>query len=344
MALRPSATRSGRGLRRIGFAALALPALLLASSCSLLNGSSGQSDSSSANTQGLEHPNIKVGFMQVVDCVPFQIALQKGYFKAEGLNVTAQPVISGTESVPKVAQGVLDFGFGNWATLLDAQAKKVSDYKIVADGSQGQANDMAVTTWQGSGINNVQDLKGHTVSTNAQSDVPFLALKAIMQANGVDVNSVKIVVVHHPDTPQALATHQVDAAIQLEPFKTQTARQIGARPVVDLFGPGPTENLPLAGYFTTSKFAQQNPKTVAAFARAMAKGAADSADRKLVEQTIPSYTKIDKTTASLVSLPAFPTSLDAKRLQRVANLMQQYGLLQNHLDVAAMIVASPSSS
>jgi len=350
MALRPSADNHHttddrrRRVRRLGIAALALPALMLAASCSLLNGSDASSSStgSSSTSAGshVEKADLTVNFMQVTDCVPFQIALQKGYFKQEGLTITAKSVISGTESVPKVVAGTADVGFGNWATLLTAQAKKVGDFKIVADGAQGQAGTMALTTWPGSGISTLNDLRGKTISTNAQSDLPFLALKAILAANSVDINSMHVVVVHHPATMQALASHQVDAAIQLEPFMTQTAEKIGARPIVDLFGAGPTENLPIAGYFTTAKFAAANPNTVAAFARAMSRGAADASDRKQVEMYIPTFTKITKQTAALLKLPTYPTTLDAKRLQRVADLMQTYGLLQNKMDVASMVIVT----
>jgi NitT/TauT family transport system permease protein len=62
------------------------------------------------------------------------------------------------------------------------------------------------TTRPGSGINTLDDLKGKTISTNAQSDLPFLALKAILQANSIDISNMHVVVVHHPNTMQALAT------------------------------------------------------------------------------------------------------------------------------------------
>jgi NitT/TauT family transport system substrate-binding protein len=351
MALRPSATvaehpatlRRSRRFRLLGAAALAVPALLLVSSCSLLGGSNSSSSNTPSNSAGpVEHPNLTVGVLAVTDTVPFEIALQKGYFKQAGLNVKAKIIISGTQAVPEVDSGTLDIGQSNWATLFAAQAQKVNDFKIVADCSEGQSGSMAVTTFPGSGIKSMQDLVGKTVSTNALSDVPFLALKAILQANSIDVSKIHIVVVHHPDTVAALTNHTVDAAIQLEPFKTQTAEKIGSRPIVDLFGPGPALNLPLAGYFSSAKFAQQNPKTVAAFAKALAHGALDAAaNRKLVEETIPTFTKIDKQTAALLDLPLYPSSLDAKRLQRVADLMQTYGLLQNHLDVSTMVVATP---
>ena len=352
MAPRPSATatpsetrrRSRRPLRLLSAIAIAGPALLLAASCSLLNGSSSSSSSSTPNSGPLEHPNLTVGALAVTDTVPLEIALQKGYFKQEGLNVTIKIVVSGTQAVPEVDAGTIDIGQSNWATLFTAQANHTNNFKIVGDSSAGQTGSMALTTYPGSPIHTMKDLENHTISTNALQDVPFLALKAILQANSVDLGKIKVVVVHHPDTQAALTNHTVDAALQLEPFMTQTAEKIGSRPVVDLFGPGPAANLPIAGYFSTAKFAQANPKTVAAFARALEKGAADAAgNRQLVEQTIPTFTKIDKQTAALLKLPLYPTSLDAKRLQRVANLMQTYGLLQNHLDVSSMVVVSPAS-
>jgi NitT/TauT family transport system substrate-binding protein len=352
MALRPSATaieppatrRRGRRLRLLGSFALVAPAVLLASSCSLLNGSSGSS-SSTPNSGPLEHPNLTVGALAVTDTVPLEIALQKGYFKQEGLNVKIKIVVSGTQAVPEVNAGTIDIGQSNWATLFTAQANHTNNFKIVGDSSAGQSGSMALTTYPGSPIKTMQDIEGHTISTNALQDVPFLALKAILQANSVDLTKVRVIVVHHPDTQAALTNHTVDASIQLEPFMTQTAEKIGSRPVIDLFGPGPAANLPLAGYFSTAKFAQANPKTVAAFARALEKGAADAAgNRQLVEQTIPTFTKIDKQTAALLKLPLYPTSLDGKRLQRVADLMQTYGLLQSHLDVSSMVVATPPAS
>jgi NitT/TauT family transport system substrate-binding protein len=354
MALRPSAAathtpaesgRSGRRrVRLLGAAAIVLPALLLASSCSLLNGSSSSSSSSggSTTTAGpVEHPNLTVGALAVTDSVPLEIALQKGYFKQEGLNVKIKIIVSGTQAVPDVNTGAEDIGQSNWATLFAAQAQHVNNFKIIADSSEGQAGTMSLTTYPGSGIKTMQDLVGKTISTNAPNDLPSLALKAILQANSVDTSRVKVIVVHHPQTEQALADHSVDATIQLEPFKTMTAEKIGARPVVDLFGPGPAANLPIAGFFSTAKFAAANPKTIAAFARAVEHGAKDATNRKLVEQTIPTYTTIDKQTAALLDLPLYPTSLDAKRLQRVADLMQTFGLLSNHLDVSTMVVASP---
>ena len=327
----------------MGLAALAVPALLLATSCSLLNGSDDSSGGSGSSD--LEHPDLKVATAGLIDTAPFQFALSKGYFKQEGLNVIPTKVASGSDSVPKTKSGALDVGFSNWATVFDAESKKFEDFRVVADGAQTLPNTMSVVTLPGSGINSIKDLLGKSVSTNSPDDVPTLALRVIMQANNLDYNKIHFTKIALPASGQALSTHSIQAAIQLEPYKAQSAAQLGARPVVDLFpAGGPTADLPLDGYFTTAKFAQQNPKTVAAFARAMQRGAADAANRNAVEQLLPTYTKIDAKTAALVTLPAFPTSLDAKRLQRVADLMKEFGQLKEAMNVAPLVVVTPPKS
>jgi NitT/TauT family transport system substrate-binding protein len=319
-----------------------VPTLLLATGCSLLNGSGGSD--SSANPQNLEHPNIKVAYMALADCVPFELALKNGYFKQEGLNVTTSLVATGDETVTKLNAGSVDIGFSNWATIINAQATKTANLKIVADAVQGASHYFVVSTLPTSGISTPQQLVGKTVSTQTPNDVPSLGFRAVLQADGVDWSQIHVVSVPHPQTVQALATHKVDAAVQVEPFITQGERQLGAKPIIDLFGPdSPVANLSLAGYASTASFAQQNPKTVAAFARAMAKGAQDALNRQDVENILPTFTKIDKQTAKLIAFPTWPTSLDARRLQRVATLMASFGQLSNSFQVAPMIVPSPTS-
>ena len=348
MALLPSANRAANPdrtrMRRVRGALFVLPALLLATSCSLLNGSSGSSGSSTANSQGLEKTTLAVSVMQIGDTAPFYLAMKNGYFAQEGLNIKIVPVTTGAQSIPKLNAGSVDIGFGNWATLLEAQAQHSNDYKIVADGAVGQAGVTTVNVLPSSGIASPADLVGKTVSVNAFSDLPFLAVKAILSADNVDVTKIHFIQVPHPQTTQALSTNQVQAAVQVEPFLTQAEQSLGARPLLDLYGPGPAQGLSIAGYFTTSKFAAANPKTIAAFARALMKGAQDAQTRSNVEQIVPTYaTGVNKATASLMHLPTYPTSLNAQRLQRVADLMVQYKLLNDTMDVSKMIVASSTS-
>jgi len=197
---------------------------------------------------------------------------------------------------------------------------------------------------KGSSITSLAQLKGKKVSFPAKGfNFGSMAADIQMQPYHLSSASFTTVALPFPAAPQAVASGAVDAAFTTEPFIT-IMESSGARMLVDLLG-GPLAGFPVSCWGTTQSFVSKNPKTVAAFARAVQRGAADaSASRQLVEQTIPTFTKIDKQTAALLKLPLYPTSLDAKRLQRVADLMQTYGLLQSHLDVSTMVVATPPSS
>ncbi|QUQ62621.1 ABC transporter substrate-binding protein [Kutzneria sp. CA-103260] len=316
-------------MRRLPLLALALCVL---TGCSLLNGGATEPPRGNGETV------VRVGVMQVIDTAPFYLAMSRGYFRDEGLSVQITPTKSGTDSLPLLAGNHIDVGFGNWATLFQAQANGTGDYRVLADGSQGGPHVQIVATRPDSGIHSAKDLAGRVVSSNAPNDIPLLALKAILKADGVDPNSVKTPIVHHADTPAALAGKEIDAALQLEPFITIARKQIGAVPVVDLFGPGPAHDLPIAGYFARSSFVQQHPDTAAAFRRAIERGAADARNTAAVQQILPTF--VSGVTAELakeVAIPVFPTSVFRDRLQRVADLMLTYGQLKATLDVGRLV-------
>ena len=303
--------------------------------CSALNGAT--EPDSTDNSHHLEKPNITVGVSPLIDAAPFYIAQAKGYFTAEGLHVKVVQAVSGSDTVPLLHGGHIDVGISNWATVLTSQEKQVDAYSILADAGQGRSHVIIVAVRPDSGIAKPGDLVGKTVSTSTFNDVPELALQAILQANGVDISRLHMVKVPHPQTPPALANKLVDGAIQVEPYITQAHQQTGTEAVIDLFGPGVMHDLPISGWYSLKKFTTDDPKTAAAFQRALQRAAADAASEQTVRQILPTYAGIDASTAALVTIPVFPTALSATRLQRVADLMTTYGQLKGHLDVASLL-------
>jgi NitT/TauT family transport system substrate-binding protein len=120
----------------------------------------------------------------------------------------------------------------------------------------------------------------------------------------------------------------------VEPYITDTAKALGARLVLDT-AIGPTADLPVAGYASTAEFARNNPKTVAAFKRAIRRAQQICGDRQNVEKVLPSYAQVDPQTAVITGVGVYPTSEQPSpvRLQRVADLMQRFNLLSARLDV-----------
>ncbi len=334
-----------RRVRRMAVRGIALATMLATvASCGLLGG---KEQAPQANSNGqVEKAKITLGVLPILDVASVHVAIKKGYFAAEGLEVDLKVIQGGAAAIPGLVSKELDFTFGNWVSFFAAQskdtAKNVDGIKLISDGYQAKPDMFLILAAGDSAIKGPADLAGKTIAINTFRNIAELTAKATLEAANVDVNTVKFKEMPFPDMQAAVQNKTVDAAFMVEPFITRAQRAAGQIKVLDAAS-GPTDNIPIAGYATTGDFAKNNPKTVAAFQRAMAKGQADATDRPTVEPLLVEYAKVDKETAGLVHFGAFPTTLDATRLQRVVQLMVRYGMLDKELDVKPMLI-QPSGS
>ncbi|HEY7488914.1 MAG TPA: ABC transporter substrate-binding protein [Streptosporangiaceae bacterium] len=308
----------------------AIAALAMAAS-----GCSG-SDSQESSPSGLEKSTITVGYLPVADGAQLKLAIDRGFFKAEGLTVKIRMMQGGAEAPPLMQSGAIDLALGAYVPFFMAKAGGFPLH-IVADAFETAPGTHTLLVNNDSPIHSVQDLKGKKVAVNVKHNLATLLIQATLQPQGVKLDENKnFVPVNFPQMEAALKNHVVDAAQFVEPFGTQAQKQIGARLLTDL-SQGPTANFPVGGYASTETWAKNHPKTVAAFQRALYKAQALLADRQVLAQTLPTYTQIDANTAATLHVGVYPTSINTTRLQRVADMMQQYGYLKQPIDVKALV-------
>ncbi|WP_433512084.1 ABC transporter substrate-binding protein [Nonomuraea sp. CA-143628] len=303
----------------------------------------GNSDSpgASANGKGLEKSEIKVGALPIPDAVSLYIANEKGFFKEEGLTVQPVTITGGAVAIPQVKSGALDISQTNYVSTFLA-ASRGDKLKLVADAYQAGPNTFNIMVPKDSPIKTVADLKGKTVLVNNLRNVATLAVTTQLKVAGLTENDVKFAEKPFPDMGNAITSGQADACWITEPFITANQSKLGFRKLADTMT-GETEDLPIAGWMATDEWAKKNPKTLAAFQRAIAKAQSlASSNRKEIEAMLPKYTKIDAKTASVITLGTFPSELSATRLQKVADLMVDYKYLTSAVDVKS-IIAAPSS-
>jgi NitT/TauT family transport system substrate-binding protein len=70
---------------------------------------------------GLTH--IDVGVLPIIDDAPVFIALQRGLFRAQGLDVTPVILDSGEASTQELLSGKLQFAFSNYVTTILAASQ-----------------------------------------------------------------------------------------------------------------------------------------------------------------------------------------------------------------------------
>ncbi|MCW2863151.1 MAG: NitT/TauT family transport system substrate-binding protein [Actinoallomurus sp.] len=292
---------------------------------------------------GPEKKTITVASLPLVDAAGLHVAVKQKFFEAEGLHVQIKPVAQSIQALPALKNGQVDVIAGaNYVTFLQAYAQGALKLRIVADGASEAPRFMALLVMPNSPIKQPQDLVGKTIAVNILNNIQTVTFNEVLKANNVDPTKVKYRAVPFPQMGAALQKGEVDAVHTGEPFGSDFQRKLGARMVLD-GGGAPVTELPVSGYVSTQDFVQKYPKTAAAFQRAVQKAQQlATSDRKKVEEVLPSYAHVDAQTAAVLSLPNFPTSLNATRLQRLPDLMLKDGLLKSRLDMKNVIFIPPA--
>ncbi|WP_020671057.1 ABC transporter substrate-binding protein [Amycolatopsis nigrescens] len=308
--------------------------------CGLLGGSDNSADGAANGT--LEKSKIKISIMSTIDVASYHLAEKNGYFRQEGLEI--EPVVSptGQASLTKLINGEVDIAYGSYTPFFVAQATGAADIQFVADASSAGPKSTMVVAMPNSSVKSVQDMAEKKIAITAKNTICDTLVKSVMKTAGVDFGKVNWVGVPFPDMAAALQRGDVDAAFMTEPFITQAATTVGAVPVFDT-ATGPTQDFPTAGYGAQAKFAKESPKTVAAFQRAMQKATDEAADRSKIEPLLVEFAKVDHGTAQLTNLLTFQSTLDPSRLQRVPDVLLEFGTINKQLDAASMI-AKPAAT
>lgn len=293
--------------------------------------------SGSAAPAGLEKTNLLVAAVPTMDSAGLYIAEQRGLFAAEGLHVKIVPAISGATTIAGQLSGKYDVTVGNYVSYVLQDALHHSGLCVLAAGSVMGPNSQVLVVPAGSPITSVSQLRGKAIGVNVLNNIGTLLLSSLLNDNGMSVSDVHFRPIEFPDMASALQKHEVDAAWLPEPFLTGAEETIGAQPLADL-DQGTTQNFPISGYIVTRTWLREYPHTAAAFRAAIEK-AQTIADSNLsaVEDSMVAYTPVKRQTVTIVQPPGFPTQTDPRSIQRVSDLMFQFGMLTQAFDVKVMM-------
>jgi NitT/TauT family transport system substrate-binding protein len=125
----------------------------------------------------------------------------------------------------------------------------------------------------------------------------------------------------------ALLSGRVQAIVVGEPYIYEAESHKGAVELMD-GASGPTANLPLSGYVSTSAWAKDNPAAAADFQSALAKAQSDAALFGPVQQLLP-HVVSDVTTedADLATVGTYPTTTSLVDLDRDELLMSNENMI-----------------
>ena len=144
------------------------------------------------------------------DKAAIYLGVEQGLFAAEGIDVEIASARGGSDVVTKLATNSADFGSAGLASLL--QAKAQGEVPVVAVAPIYNKQPDAFFTTEGSGIESFKDIVGKTVATPTFS-ASNVVWPLLLERNGIDPNSVKLLKLDPGALAPMLATGKVDATI-----------------------------------------------------------------------------------------------------------------------------------
>jgi NitT/TauT family transport system substrate-binding protein len=286
---------------------------------------------------GPERPTITVGTLPIDDVAPIHLAIEEGYFADEGLTVEVEVTQGGAAAIPALISGDLDIAYGAWPSFLRANAEGLA-LRAVADGTRARPGFTELLAMPGSGLEgDPAGLAGRRIAVNTLGNIGELAVRAALVRSGLPADAAELIEIPFPEMTVALERGDVDVIWASEPAATLARDALGAVLVTDSYVEE-MEAFPVAGYQATADFVAANPRTVAAFTRALERAVRRlTEDPGLAATLAPSFTNLEPDLAERVAMPEFRARLDVADLARVQERLLEFGMLEAPLDLDALV-------
>jgi len=203
---------------------------------------------------------------------PFVLPLDKGYYKAEGLDVTIDSAAGSLEPINRVASGTYDMGFGDINSLIKFRDAN-PNVPIKAVFMVYNRPPFSVVGRKSRGISDPKSLEGKKLGAPAP-DGAYAQWPIFVQANGIDASKVTIENVGFPVREPMLAAGQVDAitGFSFSSFINLKDKGVPVDDIVVLLMADYGVNLYGNAIIVNPKFAAERPDAVKGFLRAFVKG------------------------------------------------------------------------
>jgi NitT/TauT family transport system substrate-binding protein len=168
---------------------------------------------------------VRVGYVPVLIYSPLFIAIDKGYFAAQGITTVATPFTGGADILAQNASGNLEVGLGGLGAAALNAFQRGLDLRTVASQhaeSPPLATPLVVakSRFDDGTFTNVAALKGKRVAINAKGTGTEYWLQAALAKNGLAMSDVQLSALAFDQVAAALVGGALDAAMLGEPLVT----------------------------------------------------------------------------------------------------------------------------
>jgi NitT/TauT family transport system substrate-binding protein len=174
---------------------------------------------------------VKLGDLAAISNAAIYIAIEKGFFKEQGVVTEISNFASAAKQVPALIAGELEVSVGSASAGLFNAIAQQAPFRIVAD--KGQAREgfgFSLLTVRkdlvDSGqVKSFKDLKGKKIAILAKGNIQHYLVGKMAEEVGLTINDVDLTFMNAPSQVTAFETKAIDAAYAVEPWAARFAER-----------------------------------------------------------------------------------------------------------------------
>lgn len=222
------------------------------------------------DTSSGEKEEISIGMLKLTSSAPLFIALEKGFFEEEGLDVSATWFDAAQPISVATAGGDVQVGATGITASLYNMVAGGEELLIVADKGREEEgySSSAVLVPDDSSIASIEDLKGKKIGITQTGSTYHYMAGRLLEEHGLSTDDVELVPLNSiPGLMETLESKQVDAIILNEPNVSRVVEEGYGKVIAEV---GEEIDYQTSGIFFSQKFAE-NKDLATKFLKAYAK-------------------------------------------------------------------------
>ena len=174
---------------------------------------------------------VYVGDLGILTTAALYVAIEKGYFREQGIDVDLVTIDGSARAIPLLATGAMDSMVASATAGMYNAINQGIPIGIVADKATQRRDSGTVglvvrQDLLDSGVVRIlNDLRGRRIGVNTGGSANEYQLYHILKSVGVTFNEFELIELTLPDIMQALGTGRLDGAMLIEPFQTIAHRR-----------------------------------------------------------------------------------------------------------------------
>jgi NitT/TauT family transport system substrate-binding protein len=278
-----------------------------------------------AQTAPLETLHVGVIPAEISGCLFYGI--DKGYFKAQGLNIDVQLFTNGGAIAAGIASGALDVGITDLISIISAHARGLPLVYIAPGLLHGEkAPTYAIIVAKDSPVKTPADFNGKTIAVNGLKNISQLGMMTWVDNNGGDSKTIKFIEMPFPSMPPAIAAGAVTGGLPPEP--ALSAAEASGDRVILMDRKAVAPIYMLSGFITTRAWADSHKDSVKKFGAAI-REAAEWANKNHDESApiLAAYTKIPLPVVRGMRRGDYATEFNRGQIQPMIDAAAKYGFI-----------------